>query len=46
MCVRVETRGEYTRGMTVAGSGAPNARVTTDVRVAPLRDLFLRTVLA
>ncbi|MCE9613861.1 MAG: nucleoside hydrolase [Lentisphaerae bacterium] len=45
MRVRVETRGEHTCGMTVAGPGVPNADVTTDIRAAELRDLYLRTVL-
>lgn len=45
MRVQVETRGEHTRGMTVAGPGVPNADVTTDIRAAELRDLYLQTVL-
>jgi len=44
--VRVETRGEFTTGMTVLQGGAPNAEVTTGVRAAEVRELFLATLLA
>lgn len=44
MSVQVETKGEFTRGMTVArGDGKP-IEVTTDVRAAELRELYLKTV--
>lgn len=43
--VRVETRGEFTRGMTVATGDAPNVEVTTDIRSSALRELYLETVL-
>jgi len=45
MSVRVETKGEFTRGMTVVSGDVPNVEVTTDVRAAELRDLYLKTVL-
>ncbi len=45
MAVRVETRGEFTRGMTVAGGNGPMIEVTTDVRAAELRELYLTTVM-
>lgn len=45
MHVRIETRGEFTRGMTVPCGGSPNAEVTTDVKAAELRDFYLQTVL-
>ena len=45
MAVRVETRGEHTRGMTVAGGGAPNAEVTVDLQAEALRALYLHTML-
>ena len=43
--VRVETKGEITRGMTVVGGNVPNIEVTTDIRSAELRELYLKTVL-
>ena len=43
--VRIETKGEYTRGMTVVGGNVPNIEVTTDIRAAELRALYLKTVL-
>lgn len=46
MRVQVETAGHLTRGMTVVSSGAPNVNVTTDVRVADLREMYFSTVLA
>lgn len=46
MAVRVETRGEFTRGMTVIRGDTPNVEVTVDARAAALRDLFLSTVLS
>jgi purine nucleosidase len=45
MSVRVETAGEFTRGMTVPGGDATHIEVTTDVRFAELRELYLATVL-
>jgi len=45
MSVRVETRGEFTRGMTVVSGDVPNVEVTTDMRASELRDLYLKTVL-
>lgn len=45
MPVRIETRGELTRGMTVAGGETDNIEVTTDIRSAELRNLYLDTVL-
>jgi inosine-uridine nucleoside N-ribohydrolase len=45
MPVRVETRGEFTRGMTVVSGDAPNVEVTTGIRSPELRDLYLKTVL-
>ena len=42
--VRVETRGELTRGMTVVNGDGPNCEVTTDVRAAELRELYLQTI--
>jgi purine nucleosidase/pyrimidine-specific ribonucleoside hydrolase len=43
--VRIETKGEITRGMTVACGNVPNIEVTTDMRSSELRDLYLKTVL-
>ena len=45
MSVRVETRGEFTRGMTVVSGDVPNVEVTTDMRFSELRDFYLKTVL-
>lgn len=45
MSIRVETRGEFTRGMTVVSGNTPNADVTTDIRADALRDIYLQTVL-
>jgi inosine-uridine nucleoside N-ribohydrolase len=45
MAVRVETRGEFTRGMTVRAGGEPNVEVTTGMNVEAVRELYLRTVL-
>ena len=42
--VRVETRGEFTRGMTVVSGDRPNIEVTTDIRAPEVRELFLETV--
>jgi purine nucleosidase/pyrimidine-specific ribonucleoside hydrolase len=44
MQVLIETRGEHTQGMTVGGSGAPNAQVTTDMRAENIRELYLSTL--
>ncbi len=46
MPVMVETQGEITRGMTVAGGDAENIEVATDIRAAELRELYLNTVLS
>ena len=49
MRIHVETRGEWTRGMTVARGGTaepPNAEVTVDMRAEAARELFLATILA
>jgi purine nucleosidase/pyrimidine-specific ribonucleoside hydrolase len=46
MAVQVESRGQFTRGMTVSSGSAPNVEVTTDIRVEELRELYYRTVLA
>lgn len=45
MSVQIETKGEHTRGMTVVGGNAANMEVTTDIHVAELRELYLKTVL-
>lgn len=45
MSVRVETGGNYTRGMTVIGGNATNIEVTTDIRADALRELYFQTVL-
>lgn len=42
--VRVETRGEFTRGMTVVSGDRPNIEVTTDIRAPEVRAMFLETV--
>ena len=42
--VRIETRGEFTRGMTVVGGEGRPINVTTDIRVPELRALYLSTV--
>lgn len=44
MQVQVETRGEFTTGMTIARRGEPNMDVTVDMRVEAVRELFLGTV--
>lgn len=47
MRVHVETRGEWTRGMTVVRHQGPaNAEVTVDMRADLVRGLYLETVLA
>jgi purine nucleosidase/pyrimidine-specific ribonucleoside hydrolase len=46
MPVSVETRGEYTRGFTVRSGNATHVQVTTDVKAAEVRELYLKTVLA
>ncbi len=43
--VRVETKGEFTRGMTVVCGDVPNVEVTTDIRSSDLHDLYIQTVL-
>lgn len=43
--VRIETRGEYSRGMTIPVGGPPNAQVTTGIRAEAIRELFWKTVL-
>lgn len=45
LCVRVETRGEVTRGMTVVCGDGAKIEVTTGIRAAELRELYLETVL-
>jgi len=45
MDVCVETRGEFTCGMTIRGPGAPNADVTTDMRAEDVKALYLGTLL-
>lgn len=42
----VETRGEYTTGMTVDTSGNPNCHVTVSMDAAAVEDLYLTTLLA
>ena len=46
MPVHVETGGGITRGMTVRGGDTTPIEVTTDMRAAELRELYLQTVLA
>jgi purine nucleosidase/pyrimidine-specific ribonucleoside hydrolase len=45
MPIRVETKGEFTRGMTVIGGEAKNIEVTTDIRSVELHELVLETML-
>ena len=45
MSVQVETRGEFTRGMTISGGNHTHIQVTTDIRPAALRELYLQTIL-
>ncbi len=45
MSIRVETRGDCTRGMTVAGSNGASIHVTTEANAPGLRELFLSTVM-
>jgi purine nucleosidase/pyrimidine-specific ribonucleoside hydrolase len=45
MSVQVETKGEFTCGMTVQGGSRPNIEVTTDIRADAIKDLYLKTVL-
>lgn len=42
--VHVETKGEFTRGMTVVHGNAKHIAVTTNLRAAALRDLYLNTI--
>lgn len=44
--VRIETRGEFTKGMTVTQGTHTGIEVTTDIRASELRDLYLATVFA
>lgn len=45
-CIRLETQGQYTRGMTIpAWDQKPNVELTTEANVQALRDLYLQTVL-
>ncbi|HEV7300091.1 MAG TPA: nucleoside hydrolase [Tepidisphaeraceae bacterium] len=44
MRVQVETAGEFTRGMTVATGGPPNADVTVDADAAALKAMYLETL--
>ncbi len=46
MPVRVETRGDYTRGMTITTADAPHIEVTTDIKAEDVRKLYLDTVFA
>jgi len=46
MSVRVETRGEFTRGMTVARADGAPVQVTTGIQAEAVRELYLKTVLA
>lgn len=45
MCIRVEVKGEYTRGFTVPVEGRPNADVCVDVDERRFMDLFMKRVL-
>lgn len=46
MPIRIETRGEFTRGWTLAQDGGRQVEVTTDIKTAEVRDLYLQTILA
>ncbi|HBC86107.1 MAG TPA: hypothetical protein DCZ94_04045 [Lentisphaeria bacterium] len=43
--VQVETKGDFTKGMTVRGGSNPNIEVTTDIKAAEVKELYLKTVL-
>jgi inosine-uridine nucleoside N-ribohydrolase len=45
MSVQVETKGEFTKGMTVLGGNNPNIEVTTDIKAAKIKALYLETLL-
>ena len=45
MFVQVETKGEFTRGMTIQGGSNPNIEVTTDIKADAVKELYLKTVL-
>ncbi len=45
MSVKVETKGEFTRGMTVQSGSNPNIEVTTDINADAVKALYLKTVL-
>ncbi|HCE44286.1 MAG TPA: hypothetical protein DET40_12120 [Lentisphaeria bacterium] len=45
MFVEVETKGEFTRGMTIRGGSNPNIEVTTDIRADEVKKLYWETVL-
>ncbi len=45
MSVRVETTGEFTKGMTVPWGDSKNIEVTTDVRAEELKQFYLSTIL-
>jgi purine nucleosidase len=42
--IRVETKGEFTSGMTVFSGDVPNAHVTTEIKAAELRGLYFKTL--
>lgn len=42
--LKIETRGDYTRGMTVYAPGGADVQVTTGIRADAVRELFWRTV--
>ncbi len=44
MSVKVEMKGEFTRGMTVMAPGGPNVQATTDADVEGLRKEYLETI--
>ena len=44
MQVRIETRGEYTRGYTARGYDTPNAQVSKTMQAERVRELYLQTL--
>jgi inosine-uridine nucleoside N-ribohydrolase len=45
MNIAVETKGEFTTGMTIKRPGAPNAQVSVVMRERDVKELYLQTIL-
>ena len=46
MTIGVETKGEFTCGMTVRIEGPANVEVSVDIRADAVKKLFLETILS